>query len=108
MYMEIPILVGIMLALLGIGFIIGTIVQKVIDDAKLNAEREERRKERSEFEKERQNAARAYLYSMDMVREEQRRREEDCRAFSVYAEDMKDALRREQLRTDIYRKGGRA
>ena len=108
MYMEIPILVGIMLALLGIGIIIGTIVQKVIDDAKLHAEREERRRERAEFERERQNAARAYLISMDLVREEQRRREEDGRAFSAYAEDMKEALRREQLRTDIYRKGGKA
>lgn len=107
MYMEIPILVGVMLVVLLLGFVVGTIVQKVIDEAKLNAEREKWRQERAEFERERQNATRAYLHSMDMMREERRRREEERKVFLVAIDDLKTALRGEQIRVDIYKRGGR-
>ncbi len=100
MYMEIPILVGIMLALLGIGFLVGSSVQKVIDDAKLHAEQTRANEYRDTLERERQEAASAQ-------REANRRHEEERKVFLVELEDLQQALRGERLRVDIYRRGGR-
>ena len=98
MYMDIPILIGIMLALLGIGFIAGSIVQKMIDDEKVYREQVRANEYRDALERERQEAASAQ-------REANRRHEEERKVIIVALEDMKQALRGEQLRVDIYRRG---
>ena len=98
--MEISILVGIMLALCGISFIVGSTVQKMIDNAKLSAEQEKTREYRETLERERREAA-------AMQREERRRHEEERKAVMIRVEDLEQALRGEQLRVDIYKKGGR-
>lgn len=99
MYMDIPILIGIMLVLLGIGFIAGSIVQKMIDDEKVYREQVRANEYRDTLERERREAASAR-------REANRRHEEERKVIVIELEDVKQALREEQLRVDIYRRGG--
>ena len=104
--LEGTILWAVMIAVLVLGFVIGTIVQKAIDDAEISREREKRHQLSAAFERERENATRAYLHGMHLVREERRRHEEERQAFLACAEDLEDAVRREKLRADIYKRGG--